>query len=77
MSGSNFTEGVENTPQFCTGRKKPSASSSSRLLFVSATVELYYVLNLVSKSDWPTGVPLHPLACFDSARRQFTESSIP
>ena len=38
-------------------------SSSSRLLAVSATVKLYYVLNPISKSDWPTAVHLHSLAC--------------
>ena len=31
--GSNFTEGVENTPQYCTGRKNPSAFKDGPLFF--------------------------------------------
>ena len=31
----------------------------------------------VSKSDWPKAAHLRSLACFDSARRQFADSSIP
>ena len=54
-----------------------SVVSRSRHLFVCATVELHYVFNPISKSDWPTAVHLHSLACFDSARTLFAALFIP